>query len=137
MNATSEKAGTEERLPDGSIQVRLSRPIPVPDKNGIGSRSDLVFREPTAEDVDQAGCPVTLDLDAGGETKVNFDEKKMTAMIARLSDVPLPFIRKMRANDWISCAWAIAPFSYPGHGLNFQLPGARQVLRHGPGRVLA
>jgi hypothetical protein len=74
----------------------------------------LTFREPTAEDIEMAGCPVIIDADSRGEPKVLFDEQKMNAMFARLSGLPLPFIRLMRASDWTNCAWAIAPFFVPG-----------------------
>jgi hypothetical protein len=102
----------EEKLPDGAVRVRLTRPIPFHDEQ----RHALVFREPTGEDIEHAGCPVeiipgpTLEADPS----VKFDEKKMNAMFARLSDTPLPFIRRMRGADWTNCAWAIAPFFVPG-----------------------
>jgi hypothetical protein len=105
---------SEQKLPEGATRVKLSRPIPAPTSGGIGTLDALVFREPTAEDIEIAGCPVTIDSDHRGEPKVLFDEKKMNAMIERLSGTPLPFIRKMRASDWTNCAWAIAPFFVPG-----------------------
>jgi hypothetical protein len=108
----------EEELPDGAVGVPLSKPLKVPSKDpgmrGIGTTSRLVFREPTAEDIEIAGCPVIIDSDSRGEPKVLFDEPKMNAMFARLSGVPLPYIRKMRASDWTNCAWTIAPFFVPG-----------------------
>lgn len=111
MNA---KAVVEEKLTDGSIAVALSRDLKIPDANGIGATKRLIFREPTAEDIEMAGCPVIIDSDSQGEPKVLFDERKMNAMFARLSGIPLPFIRKMRGSDWTNCAWAITPFFVPG-----------------------
>lgn len=104
----------EEKLPDGSIRVPLSRELKIPGKVGIETTKSLIFREPTAEDIEIAGCPVTIDSDSRGEPKVLFDEKKMNAMFARLSGLPLPFIRLMRGSDWTNCAWAITPFFVPG-----------------------
>lgn len=116
MNAKATAApapAVEESLPDGAIRVRLSRALKIPDQSGIGSTDRLTFREPTAEDIEVSGCPVIIDSDSRGEPKVLFDEVKMNAMFARLSGVPLPFIRKMRGSDWTNCAWAIAPFFVP------------------------
>jgi hypothetical protein len=117
MNKATVAAPGEEALPDGSIRVRLSRAIIVPPPKGeTGNRptEHLTFREPTAEDIEIAGCPVTIDADHRGEPKVVFEERKMNAMLARLSGVPTPFILKMRASDWTNCAWGIAPFFVPG-----------------------
>lgn len=103
----------EEALPDGGIRVRLSRPITVPPPKGeAGNRSTdyLIFREPTGEDIEIAGLPADLDSDHRGVPKVVFDERKMNAMFERLSGVPSPFLKKMYANDWVNCAWAITPF---------------------------
>jgi hypothetical protein len=112
--AASATSTEEEVLPDGSIAVPLSRDLKIPAANGIGTTKRLIFREPTAEDIELAGCPVIIDSDTQGEPKVLFDERKMNAMFARLSGIPLPFIRKMRGSDWTNCAWAIAPFFVPG-----------------------
>jgi hypothetical protein len=107
----------EQKLPDGAVRISLSRPIQIPPANGeVGLKTldTLTFREPTAEDIEIAGCPISIDADHRGEPKVVFDEQKMNAMLARLSGVQLPFIRKMRARDWTNCAWAISPFFVPG-----------------------
>lgn len=119
MNAKAPQSSpADEKLPDGAVLVTLSKPIKVPSTDpavrGIGTSDRLVFREPTAEDIEIAGCPVIIDSDSRGEPKVLFDEPKMNAMFARLSGVPLPYIRKMRGSDWTNCAWAIAPFFVPG-----------------------
>jgi hypothetical protein len=112
--APASAPAVEEKLPDGAIRVRLSRAIKIPTPKGIGSEDHLIFREPTAEDIEIAGCPVVIDSDSRGEPKVVFDEVKMNAMFARLSGIPLPFIRLMRGSDWTNCAWAISPFFVPG-----------------------
>lgn len=112
--AAPAKPDVEEKLPDGAIRVTLSRALKVPAANGIGSTTHLTFREPTAEDIEIAGCPVIIDSDSRGEPKVLFDERKMNAMFAQLSGIPLPFIRLMRGQDWTNCAWAISPFFVPG-----------------------
>lgn len=112
--AAAPEAAGEEKLPDGSVRVPLSRELRVPGKTGIETTKSLTFREPNAEDIELAGCPVIIDSDSRGEPKVVFDEPKMNAMFARLSGIPLPFIRKMRGSDWTNCAWAVAPFFVPG-----------------------
>lgn len=116
MNAKAPAAApsVEEKLPEGAIRVRLSRAIKVPGPKGIGSADHLVFREPTAEDIEIAGCPVIINSDSRGDPKVLFDERKMNAMFERLSGIPLPFIYLMRGQDWTNCAWAISPFFVPG-----------------------
>ena len=111
---TAAVADVEEKLPDGAVRVTLSRELKVPAKSGISTTMQLTFREPTAEDIEIAGCPVNIDTDSRGEPKVVFDEVKMNAMLARLSNIPLPFVRRMRAVDWQNCAWAISPFFVPG-----------------------
>jgi hypothetical protein len=103
-------ADVEKKLPDGAVRVKLLRALQIPGKDGIETTDHLTFREPTAEDIEIAGCPVMVDSDFRGEPKVEFDERKMNAMFARLSGIPLPFIRKMRSADWANCSWAIAPF---------------------------
>ena len=108
--AAAAAAPIEEKLPDGAIRVRLSRVLQIPGKDGIETTDRLVFREPNGEDIEMAGCPVIIDSDYRGEPKVLFDERKMNAMLARLSGIPLPFIRLLRAADWTNCAWAISPF---------------------------
>ncbi len=100
----------EEELPDGAIRVKLSRALKIPGKRGIETTDRLVFREPNAEDIEIAGCPVIIDSDFRGEPRVLFDERKMNAMLARLSGIPIPFIHRLRAADWTNCAWAISPF---------------------------
>jgi hypothetical protein len=112
--AVSTGADVEEKLPDGAIRVKLSRELKIPGKHGIETTDRLVFREPTAEDIELAGCPVIIDSDSRGDPKVLFDERKMNEMLARLSGIPIPFIRKMRGSDWTNCAWAITPFFVPG-----------------------
>lgn len=116
MSARSQSAAAsvEQKLADGAISVRLSRAIKAPGPKGITTTDRLVFREPTAEDIEMAGCPVIIDSDSRGEPKVLFDEKKMNAMFERLSGIPLPFIRLMRGSDWTNCAWAISVFFVPG-----------------------
>jgi hypothetical protein len=111
---TAKSPDVEEKLQGGAIKVRLSRAIKVPGPKGISTADHLVFREPTAEDIEMAGCPVIIDSDSRGDPKVIFEERKMNAMFERLTGIPLPFIRLMRGSDWTNCAWAITPFFVPG-----------------------
>lgn len=112
--AAAAEAASEEKLPDGAVRVPLSRELKIPGKTGIESTKYLTFREPSAEDIEFCGLPVIIDSDGLGDPKVVFDTRSMNAMFARLSGIPLPFIRKMRGSDWTNCAWAVAPFFVPG-----------------------
>lgn len=85
--------------------VKLTRPIPFMDT----TKDELVFREPTGKDVAEIGDPVWMD----NEGKLDWNEAKMTAHMARLSDTPIGSIHKMRAGDWKQCAWALTTFFLP------------------------
>jgi hypothetical protein len=62
---------------------------------------ELLIRAPTAGDISLCGNPVRLN----SEGDVIVDEQKMTAMLARLSDVFPPMIEQLDARDWISCSF--------------------------------
>jgi hypothetical protein len=70
---------------------------------------ELLFREPTAGDINRYGNPVRLtdDYDAV------IDERKMTLIMANLSGVHSPFLDKMDPRDWNSCAYRLRTFFLP------------------------
>jgi hypothetical protein len=108
------KPADETTLPDGSRRVTLRKPIRELDaaRKNIVNIDELIFREPTAEDIEIAGNPVMLD----DKLDVKWNEGKMSAMMARLAGVHLSSIRKIAASDWTNCAWAITPFFMPWFG---------------------
>jgi hypothetical protein len=71
--------------------------------------NELTFREPTARDIMNCGNPVWIT--ATGE--VQFDERKMTAVMAHLSGVLQPLLDSMHPTDWNSCAYRLRRFFLP------------------------
>ncbi len=108
--APAAPAGADE------ISATLSKPLRVFDKE----LTKLVFREPTAEDIERYGFPLILDDSAddpmtADPTKpkapdIRFDAKSMTAHIAVLSGTPIVNIRKLSAGDWLRCAYKVSVF---------------------------
>src|SRR5215475_12388017 len=74
---------------------------------------ELVFREPTALDIERVGNPVLVDLLSGDVPKITFDSKAMTHMMAMLATVPPSTIRMMHPKDWNNAAWNLASFFMP------------------------
>jgi hypothetical protein len=73
---------------------------------------ELIFREPTAGDIERCGNPVILDM-AAEPPKINFDAKSMTQMMATLATVPPSTIRQLHPKDWNTAAWQLAGFFLP------------------------
>jgi hypothetical protein len=76
----------------------------------------LVFREPTALDIDAVGNPVSNDFSRGWPPLPIVDAKKMTQMLARLANVSPKSILEMRARDWATCSLAVQIFFLPDLG---------------------
>lgn len=81
-------------------QVRNNRNEPV---------DELVFREPTAGDINRYGNPCRIGIDG----EVLFDEQKMFRVIAALSGILLPNLEMMDPRDWNSCAYRLRSFFLP------------------------
>ena len=81
-------------------QVRNNRNEPV---------DELVFREPTAGDINRYGNPCRIGIDG----EVLFDEQKMFRVIAALSGILLPNLEQMDPRDWNSCAYRLRSFFLP------------------------
>lgn len=81
-------------------QVRNNRNEPV---------DELVFREPTAGDINRYGNPCRIGVDG----EVMFDEQKMFRVIAALSGILLPNLEAMDPRDWNSCAYRLRSFFLP------------------------
>lgn len=93
---------------DGKFRFPLSRPVRAFDEE----RRELVFREPLGADILECGNPVRFDPAATPPT-VDFDDRKMGAMLARLGDVPLSTIGQMAPRDFVQACWVVAPFFMP------------------------
>jgi Phage tail assembly chaperone proteins, E, or 41 or 14 len=76
---------------------------------------ELVFREPTGNDIINIGNPVNLDIAAlqNGEKKITFDGKIMSTMMATLAGVPPSTIKMMHTKDWNNAAWLLSGFFTP------------------------
>ncbi len=96
---------TETSLNTGDRVIPLSKPIMAHGEE----RTELSFREPTGADLAACGMPVKL----SESFDVEFDTKKMAAMLAALSGVPPSSIGQLKSVDWTTCAWAITDFFVP------------------------
>jgi hypothetical protein len=67
------------------------------------------MREPKAGDINRYGNPVRVNQ----EGDVVIDERKMTFMIAALTEILPPFIEEMDPRDWNSCAYRLRRFLLP------------------------
>jgi Phage tail assembly chaperone proteins, E, or 41 or 14 len=73
---------------------------------------EIVFREPTAGDIERVGNPITVGI-YENNPKIHFDTQAMTAMMAHLASVPPSTIRQMHPKDWNNAAWKLANFFMP------------------------
>lgn len=78
-----------------------------------GEETDqLLFREPTAGDIERCGNPVLIDM-GSDPPKITFDARSMTQMMATLATVPPSTIRQLHPKDWNTAAWNLAGFFLP------------------------
>jgi Phage tail assembly chaperone proteins, E, or 41 or 14 len=77
--------------------------------------SVLKWREPTARDIERAGNPIIVDF-FGDKPQLTFAEKKMSAMISLLAQIPPHSVGKMSAGDWNAIAWKMTRFFMPRMG---------------------
>jgi hypothetical protein len=70
---------------------------------------EVTLREPRAGDINRYGNPVRVNQDGD----VVIDERKMTYIMAALSDVLPPFIEMMDPRDWNSVAYRLRRFFLP------------------------
>ena len=102
--AEPEKVNGEAVVDDGSILIRLTKPV-IAHGDEV---HELRFREPTAADIEACGSPVTIDLLNQAEPKMVYETKAMFAMMSRLAAVPPSTIKSMRTKDWEYAALALA-----------------------------
>jgi len=91
-----------------TVNVKLRKSVIA---NGEETK-ELIFREPTARDIEMCGNPVLIDM-AVDPPKISFDAKAMTQMMAALATVPPSTIRQMHPRDWNTAAWNLANFFLP------------------------
>ncbi|MBR0879618.1 hypothetical protein ACVMGC_001018 [Bradyrhizobium barranii subsp. barranii] len=93
--------------PEWPITIKLlNRPI----RNNKGEMiKEITLREPRAGDINRYGNPVRIDQ----EGEVRIEERKMTFIIAALSDILPPFIEDMHPRDWNSVAFRLQRFFLP------------------------
>ena len=77
--------------------------------------SEITFREPTGADIEIVGMPVNIDFSIE-PFRIEFDSRRMSAMMVQLAAVPPSTIRTMHPSDWSTCAWGIANFFLPNWG---------------------
>jgi hypothetical protein len=94
-------------LDEWPIKVKLLyRPV----RNNKGEEvKQVTLREPRAGDINRYGNPIRVNQ----EGDVIIDERKMTYIIAALSDILPPFIEQMDTRDWNSVAYRLRRFFLP------------------------
>jgi hypothetical protein len=93
---------------ESNFEHTLSRPI-----EAHGERlGKLTWREPTGGDIERAGVPITMDF-FGEKPSLTFNEKKMSAMISTLCQIPPSAVRQLTAGDWNAIAWKLVRFFMP------------------------
>jgi hypothetical protein len=72
--------------------------------------SELTFRQPTGADVSACGFPFSFSVTEESGTTVNPNAPAITALIARLSDIPLSSAKALAFNDWMAAMGELFSF---------------------------
>jgi hypothetical protein len=98
---------SDEAANEWPITVKLmNKPI----RNNRGEKvHEITLREPRAGDINRYGNPVRFNQ----EGDIVYDERKMTYIIAALSDILVPFIEDMHPRDWNTVALRLRNFFLP------------------------
>ena len=97
----------ENQVDQWPITVKL---INKPIRNNRGEKvHEITLREPRAGDINRYGNPVRFNQDGD----IVYDERKMTYIIAALSDILVPFIEDMHPRDWNTIALRLRNFFLP------------------------
>lgn len=87
--------------------VKLTKPITAHGEEV----AELIFREPTTEDVMQIGVPQLLIPSADGESVgVEVRAKVVGQYIARLAAIPLSSVKQLSIKDFNVCTGAVMGF---------------------------
>ena len=104
-------------------KLTLSRPV-----SAHGAEVDcLEFREPTGGDIASVGFPLRYKIEADETVMIDFKHKEMSAMVSRLTDVPLSTVTRLPAKDWQAAAWLVAGFLTPSESQMTGTPGATKA----------
>lgn len=93
---------------DGKLVFPLSKPV-------LAHGEDVkafTLREPTGADIIAVGNPVNFDP-VSSPPRVQIDDARMAAMIARLAAVPPSAVAALSPKDLINLGWALASFFMP------------------------
>lgn len=93
---------------DGKFMFPLRKPIIAYDEE----LKELALREPGSEDILAVGNPVKVNMMVD-PPDVQFDDKRMAAMLAQLATVPVSSIGKLHPQDFVALCWIITPFFLP------------------------
>jgi hypothetical protein len=118
------REGFQPDEPAQPVDIQTSAPAPVGERwplvvklkyKGIVDPSkpdeirELRLRQPTALDIEMAGAPVQI----GASGIFTIDERKMGAMIGRLSGILTPLLQQMDSRDWYTAAFRLYRFFLP------------------------
>lgn len=95
---------------DGKFILPLEKPLPDPAQEG-GTIDRLVLREPIGADMVEAGNPIIWN--PSDEVPYRVDERKMAAMISRVSAQPPSIIGKMSPKDMLRASHVLGGFFLP------------------------
>ena len=96
-----------------SVTVPLTKPV-----TAHGSEvSELVLREPTADDVMQIGSPTLLVPGADGDSvSIEIRAKVIGQYVMRLGSIPLSSVKGLSVADFQRCQGAVMGFFSDGGG---------------------
>ena len=95
---------------------------------------ELEFREPNGGDVAACGFPFRFTVNEDGTQTVSPEAAAITALIARLADIPLSSARALTFTDWMAAMGAI--FSFFGQSIpNALSSGVSTSLGSGNGTL--
>lgn len=93
---------------NGKFEFPLSKPI-----LAYGDEvKKIILREPTGEDHITVGNPVKVNM-LVEPVDINFNDRLMAEMIARLASIPLSSVAQMTPKEISALSWIIAPFFLP------------------------
>jgi hypothetical protein len=81
----------------------------------------LEFREPNGGDVAACGFPFRFSVNEDGSQNIMPEAAAITALIARLGNIPLSSAKALSFTDWMACMGAVFDFfgqSIPRPSLN-------------------
>lgn len=89
-------------------------------------KTTLEFRQPTGADIAACGFPFSFTVTDEGGTTIQPNAPAITAMIARLGNVPLSSARALVFADWMTCMGEL--FSFFGQSIPAGLSSGASTL---------